>query len=112
MPQTATLHALKKGTYGLTVVLRDLAGDTVTPTSIVYTLMNESRQVINGKRSVSLTPAASMLIVFSGDDLDTADGATRICLIEAVYNSTEGNGLPNPDTITFPVDDLPDPIEE
>lgn len=47
-----------------------------------------------------------MDIVLHGDDLLRADGKTRKLLVEAVYDSDEGDDLPLKDELTFQIYNL------
>ena len=78
--------------------------------SIHYTLTDKSGTVINSRNGESETPAASIDILLSGDDLAIQAGESylgeRILTVEAVYNSTEGTNLPLKAEVHFIVDNL------
>lgn len=106
---TLTTHAKDKSTYGVTVAFTDESGNAVAPTAITWTLTNVDGIVINNREDVAVaTPAATIDIVLSGDDLDAAN-AKRGCIVltvEAIISSTLGNDLPLKDAVQIPVDDL------
>jgi hypothetical protein len=108
MPTTLTTKAVEKSTYIISCAFKDAAGDAVVPDSITWTLTDENGNVVNDREDVAPTPAESIDIVLSGDDLavlaNTSD--LRIVTIEWVYDSTEGNNLPGKDEARFRIVDL------
>ena len=108
MPTTLTTHAVEQSTYKVTAAFTDDDGVSVVPTSIVWTLTDSSGTVINSRQDVSITPASSVTIALTGDDLAlTSDAdAVRIVTIEAVYTSDLGTGLTLKDSCRFVIDNL------
>lgn len=110
MPVTLTTHADEESTYKITVSFTDAAGSAVTPNIITYTLTDINGTVINSKSNVSVSPASSIDIVLSGDDLALQSGETviaeRVLTIVADYDSDEGSGLPLNEEAHFYIDDL------
>jgi uncharacterized lipoprotein YbaY len=98
--------AVDKSTYIVTAAFTDAAGSDVIPTAITWTLSNSSGTVVNSRSKVVVAGAASITIVLSGADLDYDDGPSRVLTIEAVYDSTEGIGLPLKDEAVFSIVDL------
>jgi len=112
MALTLTTHAIEKSTYVMTASFKDEDGNAVTPTSITWTLTDKNGVVINSKQDVAvITPAASINIVLSGDDLEVLPGETnniiRVFAVKAIYDSaTLGNDLPLRGAIQFFLDNL------
>lgn len=100
-------HAKDQSTYQVTAAFTDAAGDSVVPSAITWTLTDRDGTVINSREDVAVaTPAASIDIVLSGDDLKYSDGAKRILTIEATYDSDEGSDLPLKQESVIKIDDL------
>lgn len=92
--------AEEESTYGITLSFKDNNRSSVTPKTLVWTLMTEDGTVINGRYRVSVGSLdSSVTIVLSGDDLQLVDKKnmfeTRVVTIEATYDSvTYGDDLP------------------
>ncbi len=106
MPTTISTKARDKSTFVVTAAFKDAAGAAVSPSAVTWTLMDADGDVVNSRTAVSVAPGTSVDIVLSGEDLDYADGAVRVLLIEATYTSTEGADLPLKETVTFTIEDL------
>ena len=110
MPITLELHANEKGTYQMTAAFTDLAGNAVTPDTIIYTLTNVERTIINDREAVSVTPATSVNVILSGHDLAMQVGESgpvkRVFTLEVVYDSDEGTNLPLNEEAIFIIDPL------
>jgi hypothetical protein len=112
MGTAITTNAREKGTYVVTLTFTDEDSNSVVPDSIAWTLLNRnSGTVINSREDVAIaTPAASVDVVLSGDDLqiltDEEDYGRRVLLVEAVYDSSAGNNLPLKTEAYFQIDDL------
>jgi hypothetical protein len=107
MPVNLSVAARDRSTYVVTVGFLDADGSGVTPTSVHWTLVNGLGAIVNARENVSATPAASVPVVLSGDDLRFSDGPDRHLLVEAVYDSAVyGNDLPLREEIRFKVIDL------
>ena len=105
--EVLTTYAIEQGTYVITAAFTDEDGNAETPTSITWTLTDESGTVINSRLNVSvLSPASTINIVLSGDDLtlDEGVGTNRIILFEWVYDSDLGSGLPGKGQGKFPIE--------
>ena len=96
--------AIEQSTYVITASFTDETGSAVVPNSVTWTLLNGDGQIVNSRSEVSVTPASSIVIVLSGDDLDLDDGETRKIRIDAVYDSTNGTNLPLKDSETFAIE--------
>lgn len=106
MPTTLTTRATDESTFVITAAFADEDGVAVVPNSASWTLTNDRGGVINGRTAISATPASSIEIVLSGDDLSYTDGAYRILTIQATYDSTLGSNLPLNDQVIFAIDNL------
>jgi hypothetical protein len=100
--------ANERSTFGVRVTFTDELGESLSPTSIMWTLTDSAGTVINGRSSVVIAPAAEITIVLSGDDLPIGGGLStgRLITIEAIYSSTLGLNLPYKEQISFNVSDL------
>lgn len=99
--------AKNNSTYIVLADFTDEDGNAVVPNTIQYSLTDQNGKIINSRDDVSVTPASSISIVLSGDDILVTDGLTRLVTIEAVYNSaTYGNNLPLVDQAQFTIDDF------
>lgn len=106
MPSTLATHAVDRSTFVVSASFLDEAGTATVPTTLTWTLTTDENVVINSRSAVSITPASSVNIVLSGNDLRYADGARRVLTIEGTYTSSLGSGLPIRDQVTFQIDDL------
>jgi len=108
MADQLTLHAKEESTYPIIVNFIDDAGAPEVPTSAKWTLSDPNENIINNRANVVITPlASSVTIVLKGADLAVSqDGEVRFFLVEAVYNSTLGNDLPNNNEVQFVIDKL------
>jgi len=113
MPTTINTPAVERSTYVLTADFTDETGAAVVPNAgLNWTLMTKAGRVINSRLSVPITPASSITIVLSGDDLALVDGETkgRRVLIEGTYDSDLGAGLAIRDQLTFSIVNLTEAI--
>lgn len=107
--QTLTEPAIDGSTYYITFEFWDKHTPpiAITPTSIMWTLINEHGAVINGRQDVIISlPAASVEIVVFGDDILFADGAKRIITVKALYDDPPLADLPLNDEAQFSITDL------
>lgn len=103
-----TVTANENGTYTVTAVFTDEDGAALTPNTVHWKLVDSAGTVINSRTDVTVTPAASVNIVLSGNDLDltgTAD-EVRYVTVWGLYDSTYGIGLPYTDEVRFVVTNL------
>lgn len=95
MAKTLRKRALEGSTYGIRVDFLDLVGSDevgvpAIPNELSWTLKDESGAVVNNKLNVPLTPAETMYIVLSGDDLVLTGnyvGAIRYVVLTGTYDS-------------------------
>lgn len=108
MPTNLTVSPNEESTVVITAACLDEDGAAVVPNAVTWTLTDAAGTVINSREAVALTPAESMDIVLSGDDLAVPNpgNTTRHLLIEGNYDSTAGSGLPIRDQATFKIANL------
>jgi len=105
-------EAVEESTIVITAAFTDEEGDAVIPTEATWTLTNDDGDVVDTRERIAITPASSVNVVLKGDNLqilseESGDRfATRRFLIEALYSSSLGTGLPLKDSCTFPVRNL------
>lgn len=93
----ATVEFTEESTAVVTMAFTDAADDAVIPSSINWSLLTCPGAVVNSRDEVVIgSPAASVSVTLSGDDLAMVSGAdsNRAFVIKAVYSSTEGSNLP------------------
>jgi len=88
----------------------DETGASVTPSSATWTLTDRAipPNVINNRTAVTATPGTSIAVLLRGDDLALLPGGDnrRALLLEWVYDSSNGTGLPGKDVLYFEVQAL------
>lgn len=109
MATQLTSVAIEGSTFVVQVSFTNEDEDAVTPSAITWTLTDGSGAVVNSRSDVSVvTPASTINIVLSGDDLAVTGytGQERILTVEATYTSALGSGLPLKAAARFIVEDL------
>lgn len=111
MPTLLTTTAEEKSTLIVTAAFADEDGGDVIPSSITWTLTDSAGIVINSREDVEVaSPAASVDIVLSGDDLALQTGESgsvlRVLTVESIYDSGAGSDLPLKDSVKFLLNDL------
>lgn len=112
MPTNLDITATEQGTIVVNAAFTDEDNAAVVPVSVTWTLTDASGNVINSRSDQTASPAASVDIVLSGDDLaiqagETAlDFAERRILIKATYDSTLGSDLPLRKSGAFRIENL------
>ena len=97
----------EEGHVSFSAAFTDEDGASVVPDTITWTLTDESGNVINSRSEVSVSPAAAVDIVLSGDDLSIGNyGTRRVLLIEYTFTSSLGSGLPGKHQVSFKITDL------
>ena len=107
MPTTISSTVNEESSAVFTVAFTDEAGAAVTPNAVLtWTLTDAYGTVINSRDGVSLTPATSVTIKLSGDDLSLAGaGQVRHLTVEGTYSSG-GDTLALKDVAVFVIEDL------
>lgn len=108
MPSEITTHAVENATFVITIAFTDETSAAVTPdTGLNWTLTDAAGNVINSRSAVTITPASSVDIILSGNDLAIGNNGTkRILTIQGTYDSSAGSNLPLKDEIVFYIHDL------
>jgi hypothetical protein len=106
MATRLTTKAKDKSTYIVTCSFKDENGNDVTPNTITWKLTDDAGNIINSRTAQTVTPAAAVDIVLSGNDLKYSDGPVRILTVEATYNSLLGTNLPLNEEVKFNISDL------
>ena len=80
----------------------------VTPQSATWTLTDAAGNVVNSRSAVSITPASTIVVVLSGNDLSitAGDDGRRALLLEWVYDSSLGRDLPGKEVVYFTITPL------
>ena len=98
---TIRKKANERSTYVINMTFTDEEGESAVPTAIKWTLCNADSTPINDREQVEiLVPASEVDVVLSGDDLqileaeEDSETVDRYFVVESVYNSTLGTGLP------------------
>jgi hypothetical protein len=104
-----TEEADEESSYFVTASFEDEDGDATTPDSITYSLTDEYGTVINSLEDEVVTPASSITIVLTGDDLSIQSSerkkemATRLVTIVAQYDSQLQNNISLTGVAIFPL---------
>lgn len=109
MPTVLETEAIEQSTYVITPAFTDEDGAAVVPDSVTWSLVKADGTIVNDKEDEPETPAASIDILLSGDDLAILDGADReqrYLVVEFIYDSTLGANLPGKDMAIFRVRNL------
>lgn len=106
-PKITDVEAVENSTFPITVSFTDENGDPVVPNSgLSWTLTDQNGTVVNGRTAVALSPATSVTIVLSGNDLAVPAGKSRIIQLLAIagtYTSDLGANLPLLEEVEFEV---------
>lgn len=110
-----TEHAAEESTFPIVVTFWETVAGVqalVTPNNnITWTLTDKNGTVVNSRTAVAAgTPATSITIVLTGDDLALSTayvGRVRYLLVECTYNSlTYGNNRAFKAQAVFTIDDF------
>lgn len=99
------VEAVEESTYVITVSFTDESGAAVAPNAgLAWTLTDINGTIINARSAVAITPAESVDIVLSGDDLAlSGDNAQRLVTVQGTYDSSLGADLPLKEEVHFTV---------
>ena len=109
MATNLELQAKEEATYIVVASFTDENGVAVVPSAITWSLYDDRGQVINNRENVSIaTPAATVNIVLTGDDLAVGtDGTYRQIAVRWTYNSSLGSGLVGRGVANFRIEEVP-----
>ena len=95
MTTLLTVRATEGSTYVVSVSFTDEDGDPVVPTSVKWTLTDDEGAIVNAREDVVETPASTIEVALSGDDLPSPGDQTRSLYftVEVIYDSALGIGL-------------------
>lgn len=86
---TLTEEAVEESTLVVSVTFLDEADEEITPLSVDWTLTDRYGVVVNERDGVSVTPATTVTLLLTGDDLmllGEMDSGQRLLLVEATYS--------------------------
>jgi len=111
MPTTIETEAIEKSSFLVTAGFTGLDGAAIVPVTIVWSLVEADGTAVNSRDQVAIaTPAASIGILLSGDDLAILDGKgyeERYVVLEWTFDdATYGDNLPGKDQVKFNVVNL------
>lgn len=102
--------AKESGTFAIVVSFTDENGDTLIPATLFWDLVDPDDEIINDREDVEIeSPAASVTIVLSGDDLPSTennDGTYDhlFLVVHGTFTSDLGVGLPFQDQVRFSIE--------
>ena len=97
---------LEKSVLVLTVNPLDENDAPVTPSAMTWSLTDLAGTVVNSRSNVSLTPATSVTITLSGNDLQLGSSFfnnVREVLVEYTYTSSAGSNLAGKHLVRFEI---------
>ena len=107
MPLQLDDYAVEKITFAPVAAFTDENGDALVPSAVTWTLCDPAGTIINSLEDQSETPASSVTIVLSGDDLQILDSDNdseiRHLEVSAIYTSDLGSDLPLKESGIFKV---------
>src|SRR3990172_4773823 len=112
MPITITDTANEKSTFALEMAITDENGDPLTPNTLTWTLTDLAGNVINERAGVEITtPASTVTVVLSGDDLALPERAApiRVVTLEGTYDGDLRSDLPLKEEVVFTIRNLVKP---
>lgn len=109
MPTHLSEIADEKSTFVVSVPFVDENNAAITPdTGLNWTLSDRDGDVINARSGIAITPATTIHIALSGDDLALPDinDRIRVLTVQGTYDSALGNNLPIKIEVTFEIASL------
>lgn len=106
---TVSTPAVEESTVAFQVSFTDESSppQPMSPTTLNWSLYDINGNVINSRSLVSITPAETVTIVLSGNDLQlTSAPNQRRLVLRGTYSSSLGSGLPLVEQIHFLVEDV------
>jgi hypothetical protein len=111
---TLTTKADEASTYVVRATYYDDNNSAVTPTSVTWTLTDGDGNVVNSRQDISIVaPSTYNDIVLGATDLrcHSTKDETRNLIVEYIYTSTTGAGLPGTAQVSFIVQKIQKVIE-
>ena len=108
MPTNLTVRPREGGLLHIVATFTDEDGVASVPSEIGYTVTDSAGLEIIQRTEVA-SPASSVTITLSGDDLakqDADDDLRRACLVDWTYTSDYGTDLHDQDEVRFSLADL------
>jgi hypothetical protein len=101
-------HAKERSTFAIPISFTDETGAAVTPNEATWTLTDVDGFIVDDRVDETITPAESVDIVLSGDDLALPANKTneRVVLVEWTFDSDLGTNLPAKQEVHFYIDGL------
>jgi len=101
-------EAFESSTYVISVSFYNENEEAITPKTFQWSLTETDGSIVNGRSDVAETPATTINIVLSGDDLAITDNAPTIRLValEATYDSDLGIDLPLNEDYQFLINNI------
>ena len=110
MPTKLSEKAVEGSTFTIRAefneVLADGTRSPVVPNApLVWSLKDKDGGAVNAKTDIPLSPAASVDVVLTGNDLALSDNrpVRRFVTIVGTYNGVAGNNLPMIDEVSFQI---------
>ena len=88
---TISVDVLEGGTLIVGASFQDEDGNSVTPNTLNYTVLDRYEKVVNSLDEMTITPSSSIEVTLSGEDLPAG---TLYFLLKGTYNSDAGSDLP------------------
>jgi hypothetical protein len=108
MPTEIQFKPVDQSTIIAVCTFKDEDDDLLTPNAdtVTWSLYNEQGQIVNEREDEAIASDNPVNIVISGNDIKYSDGARRILVVKARYNSTLGDNLPLVDMASFSIKNL------
>lgn len=109
MPTNLSVTANEEGCIVIAASFTDATDAPIVPESIHWKLVNGAGTVINSRTDTTVTPASTVNIILSGNDLEVTETtvtAERYLTVWGTFNSSYGSGLPYTDEVFFRIKNL------
>jgi len=108
MPVISNQTPNEGSTARFTLTLLDDAGNLLTPNSdLTWTLTDTFGNVMNGRSSVALAAAETVVIMLTGDDLLIGDAVPRrVLTLRCTYDNDAGSNWKFADEVHFTINHL------
>lgn len=107
MVEKTLSYAIEESTYIISFTFKDESENLVIPNLVTWTLSDIDGNIINSREDVSITPATTVNVVLTGDDLSIgSNGIKRIVDLYATYDSMYGSDLKLRSSASFYIKDI------